>query len=167
MTITLAEVRARAGRLYRQARARFITSFAILVALVILPTPLAAQRPGLTPRAIWAVVMLLLFYTNYRSYKAGRLACAESGGLASIEFYRRELERRTHALTAVLAVAGAAAWGVLLAYESGRPLVSWVPFFAILAVWGVAYYFIRREEVRVIRADLEALKGLIAKNKEL
>ncbi len=166
MSITLAEVRARANRLHRQASVILISSLIGLVLLVIVPTVFVMQRPRPIPRAIWAIVLLMLFYPNFRSYKAGRVALGHTGTTASVEYYRRELERRVSAPRAIVFFAGAAAWGALSAFEGVRPLTSWIPFFFVLAVWGITYYFTRRHEVQSVKADLEQLRRLIARNSD-
>ena len=161
-TLTLAEVRARALRLHRRARIVSIVSLIGLLAFLIVPSVVAVNRPGPIPRAIWVVVMLLLFYPNYRAYKAGRMALGETGNTASVEFYRRELERRASApRTIILILVAAIATVVVL--QSGRPLKSWIPFFVIVAIWAFSFHYTRRHEMREIKADLAEVDRLIAK----
>ena len=162
MTITLEEVRVRAARLQRHARVILIASLVGLLVLVI-NTIFGFDRVGLIPRAGWGTVLLVLFYTSYRSYKAGRRALNEFGGTASVHFYQHELERRINSPRTVLLIGGGTAWGMILAFESGRPLANWIPFFVILAISGVSHHFTRRDEVQKLKADLEAVKLLIAK----
>jgi hypothetical protein len=162
MTLTLAEVHIRARRLHRHARVATIVSLAGLLALLIVPIVVAVNRPGPIPRAIWAVAMLLLLYPNYRAYKAGRTALGETGTTASVEFYRRELERRARAPRTIIFVLVSLMAGVVV-LQSGRPLKSWIPFFVIMAIWAFSYQYTRRHEIQEIKADLKELNRLTAK----
>ena len=166
MTITLAEVRSRTKRLHRQALFTLIASLIGLVLLVIVPTVLPASRPGVIPRIIWAIAMLLLFYPSYRAYKAGRIALADTAATASVDFYRRALERRVQDPRTIIVILGVSISSALLVFESRFPLRKWIPFFVILAIAGISQYFSRRYEVQQIKADLRALKRLNAKNGE-
>jgi hypothetical protein len=163
MTITLAEVRDKAKRLHRQALSTLILSAIGLLMLVIVPTVVTPNQPGLIPRVVWAIAMFLLFYPSYRAYKAGRIALADPGTTASVEFYRRELQRRANDPRTIIVILGVSVWSAMVVFESRFPLKRWIPFFVILAICGITQYFSRRYEMQQIKADLEQLNRLNAR----
>ncbi|HET9132067.1 MAG TPA: sigma-70 region 4 domain-containing protein, partial [Terriglobia bacterium] len=126
---------------------------------------------GVYERIGWGLVIAgLLYVLGYLVYENAQRMRDESINNC-LRFYRRALERkRQHvrhtAVAAIMLVAGAIMVvlpGVvlILQYPVGNIWIKLAPFWIILALWGLAYYLMRRrirDEFRREFATLERLE---------
>jgi hypothetical protein len=161
-------IRGRAQRRYQQLLLQARASIALGFVLCGLFAFSAAKAHALLPRTGWAIVSLWCAWFAYHAYRwfwPERLAVDAPFG-TSLEFYRRELERRRDYLRHGWRRAGLIFCFLGLGLVVLPPIVrspglaaNAVPFFIILTVWFVAYFRLRAGGRRKLEQEIEELRA--------
>ena len=172
------EVRVRAQQ--QQKRARLKARFSIVTGLILFVffgwQTFPIVRGGLLPRMGLGLISLWALYFAYQAYKGirpGRLA-PDTALDATLESYRSELEKqgdyarhiwwKTGLPFCFLGLTLAVVPGLI--QSTGHPgrLMNFVPIFVLLALWLVAFSFIRRRDRQKLQRELEELRAFETAN---
>jgi hypothetical protein len=170
--MSLEEIRRKARKFQNKAR---LTALAAIVIGLILCGVFAgtfAKAQFLVLRIGWGVLSLWGFYGAYQAYKwiwPGSLA--QDATLAtSLDFYRRELERRRDYGRQIWSRSGL--WlcfiglalvvipALIASFRTPRLLLNAVPFFVLLATWFVAFSYIRKRNQGNLQREIDELTAL-------
>jgi len=140
---------------------------AIVFAAGLVRTQNLLSRIGLGVLSLWALYGV---YQVYRRMWPASIA-ADAAWSTSLDFYRKELERRRDYVRDIwrLSVLWLFFIGLallilpmLIATRSNpRLLLNAIPFFVLLLVWFVAFFFIRKRDQRNLQAEIDELKALL------
>jgi hypothetical protein len=177
LKMSVTELRYRA--LEAQSKARFTVLFIIIIGIiccVVFAWSFARAHTALA-RMGWALTSLCTIYAAYHAYKwtwPGSLP-EEAPISTCLEFYRRALERQRDygrrwwrsglpvltLLGVVMAVVGTGARNA-----SPPKLLYAVPFFLLLAIWGVALIFLRKKQgPKILQREIEELRAFERENR--
>jgi FtsH-binding integral membrane protein len=124
------------------------------------------SRIGLGVLSLWALYGV---YQVYRRMWPASLAADAAWG-TSLDFYRRELERRRDYVRDIwrlsvlwlffIGLALLILPTVIATRANPRLLLNGVPFFVLLVVWFIAFFFIRKRDQRNLQAEIDELRAL-------
>jgi len=136
---------------------------AIVFAAGLVRTQNLLSRIGLGVLSIWALYGV---YQVYRRMWPANIA-ADAAWSTSLDFYRKELERRRDYVRDIwrLSVLWLFFIGLALLIlpmligtrANPRLLLNAIPFFVLLLVWFVAFFFIRKRDRRNLQAEIDEL----------
>ena len=165
--MSLGEVRRRARDLHEKQRdaALLWIVLGFVLAACFGWTALKSQGPML--RAGWGLLSVWSLYGAYHARRwiwPGKLT-SDAVASSSLEFYRRELERRRDYAEHVWRRSGLPVAFLGMALLLVPPLskgltVKAAPFFILLAGWLVAFYFQRKRDRARLQRDIDELNGL-------
>ena len=131
-----------------------------------------ARVQEVVPRIGWGVLSLWGLYHVYQAYKwiwPGRLA-ADATLSTSLDFYRRELERKRDYGRHIWRRSGLAFCfaglalivipALIKALETPRLLPNAVPFFVLLVIWFVVFFSMRKRNQQKLQREIDELKAL-------
>jgi hypothetical protein len=173
VTMTLADIQARATRFRATVRDRNITEYAAAALVIAVFGWMAVLIPVLTVKAGALLIILGALYVCWKLHAlAGVSAKAERDAAVSvIDFHRAELQRQRAALSTVwrwyLApfVPGMLVFvgGVTLASSTGLPLADRLATFAaslgLMAAVFTAIWWLNQRAVRALDAEIKALEA--------
>jgi hypothetical protein len=169
--MSLDEIRRKSQALQNKGRLTSLAGTVIGLGLSIFFAVGVARAHGLMPRIGLGVLTLWGLYGAYQAYRMWPRSLAPDATLsASLEFYRRELERRRHQVRDAwrmpylwLLFAGIAflvAPALIGTRSNPRLLVNAIPFFVLLFAWLIAFINIRRRDLRNLGREIDELKAL-------
>lgn len=152
-----------------QTRARLKTLFSIILGVALSS---AFARIAITGRDVIPRLgaTLLSLWSIYFAYQARRWLWPDrlephASASASLQFYRRELERRRDynkhlwrraGLTfCFVGLALMVLPGVIKAFPTPRLLLNVVPFFVLLVAWFVAFFLMRKRQQGQLRLEID------------
>ena len=168
--MSVEEIRRRSKELHEKMKREGLSNGGILLAIIVFSVWGAAVSADLAQRtayllaAAWALIGL---YPTRKRLLSPRLA-GDAGTVAGLRFYRQELERRRDYVRdqwlwiigpTLLAIGGflvPAIRGVLRDPENAPKMA---PFTILLVIWMIAFFFIRRKEVRKTQREIDELKS--------
>ncbi len=167
------QLRVRAQK--HQNRARLKARFSIVSGLILFVffgwQAFPITRRGLLPGMGLALISVWCLYFAYQAYRGtwpGRLA-PDAALDATIKSYRSALERRQDYARHIwrrsglafcfLALALVVVPGLIEAIHHPGLLMNFVPIFVLLAVWLVAFYFIRKRDRQKLQREIEELRA--------
>ncbi len=170
--MSLDEIRRRMQKFQTKGRLTVALSFVIGLFLCVAFALTFAKMHELVSRIGLGVLSLWVLYFIYATYKwiwPAKLA-DEAALSTSLEFYRRELEkkrdynrhvwRRSGLPFCFVGMALLIMPGLIQALETPRLLLNTVPFFTLLVIWFVAFYFIRKRRLQKLQGEIDELKAL-------
>jgi polyferredoxin len=172
MKMSLDEIRRRARKLQTRGRLAALSTIVIGLVLCVLFALTAARPQELLGRIGWAILSLWGSYAAYQAYKwtwPGTLA-ADATLSTSLDFYRRELERkhdyarhvwRRAGLTFCFAGLALVVLPALIgAFRTPRLLLNVAPLLVLLVIWLVVFFSLRRRNRRKLQREIDELKLL-------
>ena len=166
------EIRRKAHQFHTRGRLKALAAIVIGIALCGGFAATCARPQYLVLRIGWGILSLWALYGAYQAYKwiwPGSLA--EDGTLGtSLDFYRRELERRRDYLRHIWRRSGL--WGcftglalvilpgLIASLRAPRLLVNAVPFFVLLTAWFVVFSSLRKRDQRNLQREIDELNAL-------
>ncbi len=156
-----------------QTRARDKTFFSIILGLALSSAVaiIAITGRDVIPRLGAALLSLWSVYFAYQAHRwlwPDRLEPHASAS-ASLQFYRRELERRRDynkhlwrraGLTfCFLGLALMVVPGVIKGFHIPRLLVNFVPFFVLLIAWLVMFFLMRKRQQGELQREIDELRA--------
>jgi hypothetical protein len=168
--MSLDEIRQKAHKLQRRAQAAAVLWIVIGLALCVAFAHSFFKDQGLFLRIGWGILSLWSLYGAYHAYKwIWPGSSAEDGTLrASVESYRNELERqrdyglhiwRRSGLTfCFLGLAFVVLSLMIKALRTPGLLKNAVPFFVLLFLWFIAFYFQRKRGQRRLQREIDELQ---------
>jgi uncharacterized membrane protein len=169
MKMSLDEIRRKAQKLQTKARLEALAWIVIGLVLCVLFAHSCARAQAVVARIGWGMLSLWGLYGAYQASKwiwPGSLA-AHATMNTSLDFYRRELERRHDYVQHVwrragltFCFAGLAVVIVPAALSTPGLLFNAVPFFILLVVWLVAFLFMRKRQQRALQREIDELNAL-------
>ena len=169
--MSLDEIRRKAQALQNKVRLTALAGVVIGLGLSIFFAVAVARARGVMPRLGLGVLIVWGLYGAYQAYRMwpGSLAPDATFG-TSLEFYRRELERRRDQVRDAwrmpylwLLFAGIAflvAPALIGTRSNPRLLVNAIPFFVLLFAWLIAFINIRKRDLRNLGREIDELKAL-------
>jgi hypothetical protein len=170
--MSLEEIRRKAHKFHSRGRLKALTAIVIGIALCGGFAATAAKPQYLLLRIGWGVLSFWGLYGAYQAYKwiwPSSLAGDAALG-TSLDFYRRELERRRdygrhiwHRSGLWLCFVGLAFVvlpALIAALKTPRLLLNAIPFFVLLAGWIVAFVHIRKREQQNLQSEIDELNAL-------
>jgi hypothetical protein len=164
--MSLDEIRRRARKLEEKGRLEAI----VLIAVGLLLCPFfgwtAVRVTETIPRIGWSVLSLWCLYCVWRGYRWvwPRTAATDSPSETSLEFYRSELEKQRDLNQHLWRRSGLVWLFAGLALIIAPAIKQWakngVPFFVLLGIWFVSFFFIRRHKVRSLQREIDELKNV-------
>ena len=170
--MSLDEIRRRAQRLQTISRLKVLAAIVIGLFLCAAFARMAAMVGDLIPRIGWGMMSLWGLYGAYAAYKwiwPGRLT-ADATLSATLEFYRSELERkrdyerhiwrRSGVPFCFAGLALAIIPELIPALQTPRLLLNAVPFFTLLALWFVLFFYLRKRNRLKLQREIDELNAL-------
>jgi hypothetical protein len=170
--MSLEEIRRKAHQFHSRGRLKALTAIVIGIALCGVFAVTFAKPQYLVLRIGWGILSLWALYGAYQAYKwiwPSSLA-ADATLSTSLEFYRRELEKRRDYLRHIWRRSGL--WGcftglalvvipsLMGALRAPRLLVNAVPFFVLLTTWFVVFSSIRKRQRTNLQREIDELNAL-------
>ena len=172
------ELRDRAQQ--HQRRAQLKARFSMVTGLILFVffgwQAFPIVRRGLLPGLGLAMISFWCLYFAYQAYRwtwPGRLA-PDAALNATIKSYRSALEmrqdyarhvwRRSGLTFCFLGLALVVVPGLFQSIHHAGLLMNFVPIFVLLALWLVAFLFIRKRDRRKIQLEIEELRAFEAEN---
>ena len=165
-------IRRRAQEFQRKRRLAALAQMAVGVFLFVSFGRMFVRIDEVVSRAGWAILSLWSVYAAFQAYRwvwPGRLD-ADAAPQTSLTYYRQELERsrdyelnvwRRTGLSWCFLGLGLALTPVLVkASESPRTLINAAPFFILLSIWFVLFFFLRGRKRRKLQREIDELEGL-------
>ena len=172
MQMSLEELRRKAHNFHANGRLKALTAIVIGIALSGAFAATSAKAQYLLLRIGWGVLSFWGLYGAYQAYKwiwPSNLAADAAVG-TSLDFYRKELERRRdygrhiwHRSGLWLSFVGLAFVvlpALIAALKTPRLLLNAIPFFVLLAGWIVAFVHIRKREQQNLQSEIDELNAL-------
>lgn len=170
--MSLEEIRRKAQKLQMKGRLRVLAAMIIGLFLCIAFARMAAVVEDLIPRIGWGMMSLWGLYGAYAAYKwiwPGRLA--EDATLStSLDFYRGELERkrdydrhvwrRSGVIFCFAGLAVAIIPELIPALQTPRLLLNAAPFFTLLVIWFVLFFYLRTRNRLKLQREIDELNAL-------
>jgi hypothetical protein len=170
--MSLEEIRRKAQQFRAKRRLKALTAISIGLALCGVFAGTSAKAQYLVLRIGWGVLSLWGLYGAYQAYKwiwPGSLAGDATLG-TSLDFYRRELERRRDYVRHVwrrsglwlcfIGLAFVVLPALMAALKTPRLLVNAVPFFVLLATWFIAFFYIQKRDQGNLQREIDELTAL-------
>jgi lipopolysaccharide export LptBFGC system permease protein LptF len=177
MKMSLDEIRRKAQRLRTKGRLAALLTIVIGLVLCVFFALTASRPQEVVSRIGWGMLSLWGLYAAYQAYRwtwPGTLA-ADATLSTSLDFYRRELERRHDyarhvwrraGLTFCFAGLALVVLPALIgAFRTPRLLLNVVPLFVLLIIWFVVFFSMRRRNQRRLRREIDELKMLGGENR--
>jgi hypothetical protein len=170
--MSLEEIRRKAHQFHARGRLKALTAIVIGVALCGVFAVTSAKPQYLVLRIGWGILSLWALYGAFQAYKwiwPSNLA-ADATLSTSLEFYRRELEKRRDYLRHIWRRSGL--WGcftglalvvvpsLMGALRAPRLLVNAVPFFVLLTTWFLVFSSIRKRQRTNLQREIDELSAL-------
>lgn len=170
-TMTLETMKARARELSAKTRRELwgsIAGSAIVLGIAVWGMTLT-RDPAM--RLIFALAVAWMAAGQYVVHRGmwSELTGGDAALRTGIEFYRREVERRTYVFRQILqwsfgpvALSLAALILVLIGIANSQsiPLVRMMPFCSLVVVWIGALFMLRRQSRRELQREIEQLRAL-------
>jgi hypothetical protein len=170
--MSLNEIRRKAKALQMKGRLKVLAAMVIGLFLCVAFARMAAVVEDVVPRIGWGMLSLWGLYGAYAAYRwiwPSRLA--EDATLnTSLDFYRRELERRRDYERHIWRSSGlpfcfaglalAIVPELIPALKTPRLLLNAVPFFGLLAVWFVLFFYLRKRNRLKLQREIDELNAL-------
>jgi uncharacterized membrane protein YfcA len=172
MQMSLEEIRRKAHQFHNKARLKALTGIVIGIALCGVFAGTSAKAQYMLLRIGWGVLSLWGIYGAYQAYKwIWPSGLAEDATLGtSLDFYRRELERRrdygrhiwrrSGLWLCFVGLAFVVLPALIAALKAPRLLLNAIPFFVLLAGWFVVFFTIRKRERTNLQREIDALNAL-------
>jgi hypothetical protein len=172
MQMSLEEIRRKAHQFHNKARLKALTAIVIGIALCGVFAGTSAKAQYMLLRIGWGVLSLWGIYGAYQAYKwIWPSGLAEDATLGtSLDFYRRELERRrdygrhiwrrSGLWLCFVGLAFVVLPALIAALKAPRLLLNAIPFFVLLAGWFVVFFTIRKRERTNLQREIDALNAL-------
>jgi hypothetical protein len=166
------EIRRRVQKFQTKGRLTVVAQFAIGLFLCVFFTLTFARIHQVVSRIGLGVLNLWILYFIYATYKEfwPTKFAGEATLSTSLEFYRRELEKKRDYSLHVwrrsglpFCFAGLALLimpGLIEAFGAPRLLLNTVPFFTLLVIWFVVFYFTRKRRLQKLQLEIDELKAL-------
>jgi len=173
---SLDELRRKAKRWQTRARLKTFCSIILGLALSSAFARIAITGRDVIPRL---GATLLSLWSIYFAYQARRWLWPDrlephASASASLQFYRRELERRRDynkrlwrraGLTfCFLGLALMVVPGLIKGFQVPRLLVNFVPFFVLLVAWGVMFFLMRKSQQGKLQREIDELRAFESEN---
>jgi hypothetical protein len=175
--MSLPLLRRRAQELQTKSRLAALAWMAIGLVLAIVFAASLGRTHNLLSRIGLGVLSLWALYGVYQAYRRmwpGSFA-ADAAWSTSLDFYRKELERRRDYVGDIwrLAVLWLLFIGLALLIlpmligtrANPRLLLNAVPFFALLVIWFIAFFFIRKRDQRNLQDEIDELRSLASQGR--
>jgi hypothetical protein len=161
-------LRYKAQQQFQRARSQAQGAIALGLVLCALFAWSSFRADDLLPRIGWAVASLWCAWFAYHAYRwiwPGPLAADAPVG-PSLEFYRRELERRRDYFRHTWLRSGLPFGFLGLAIVIVPPIIrhpslgpNALPFFVLLTGWFIAYFYLRAKKRRELQQEIEELQA--------
>jgi NhaP-type Na+/H+ or K+/H+ antiporter len=163
----------------RQTKDRYaaLLSMAIGLFLCVVFARTFVRVDELIPRLGWALLSLWCIYFVYQANKwiwPGRLA-PDATASTSLQFYRRELEkrrdygrhvwRRAGLTLCFLGMGMIVVPGLIKSLQAPRLLLHAVPFFVLLAIWFAIFFAMRKRNQQKLQQEIDELRMLERENR--
>lgn len=170
--MSLNEIRHRVQELQAKSRWGALTWIVLGLALSVMFAGTAAKGPNGLPRLGWAILSIWGLWGAFQAYKWiwPRTLASDANWSTSADFYRRELERkrdygrhiwiRSGLWLCFLGLALVVAPGLIAAIQSPRLLLNMAPFFLLMAIWIISFFFLRKREREKLRREIDELERL-------
>jgi hypothetical protein len=171
------EIRLRAQKLQMKSRLATFMWVGIGLFLAVSFGRAIATIQGTVPRIGLAILSLWGVYGAYHAYKwiwPGRLA-PDATFATSLEFYRRELERKRDYGRHIWQRSGLAVcflgMAILLlpplvkGIENPRLLLNAAPFFTLLAIWFPLFFIIGKRQMRKLQKEIDEMNAVEKENR--
>jgi muconolactone delta-isomerase len=170
--MSLEEIRRKAHQFQAKGRWKALIAIVIGIALCGVFAVTSAKAQYLVLRIGWGVLSLYGLFSAYQAYKwiwPSSLAADATVG-TSLEFYRRELERRRDYVRHIWRRSGV--WwcfvglaliilpAMMASLKNPKLLLNAVPFFVLLSVWFVAFFSIRKRQRQKLQREIDELNAL-------
>jgi uncharacterized integral membrane protein len=169
ITMSVDEIRRKAHKLQRRAQAAAVLWIVIGLTLCVAFAHSFVKDQGLLLRIGWGILSLWSLYGAYQAYRwiwPGNLV-EEGTSRTSVESYRSELERqrdygrhiwRRAGLTfCFLGLAFVVLAALIQALATPQLLVNAVPFFVLLLIWFIAFFFQRKRGQQRLQKEIDEL----------
>jgi uncharacterized integral membrane protein len=170
--MSLDEIHRKVQRLQKSGRIGAIAGIVLGVAMSVVFAITCWKVPYAVTRTGWATLSVWCLYFAFQAYKLtwpGSLA-PDANWSTSVEFYRRELERkrdytrhiwiRSGLWLCFLGLALIVVAPMVLFIRTPRLLLNAVPFFALLAIWLVSFFAIRKRSQAKLQLEIDELSRL-------
>ena len=170
--ISLDEIRRKAQKFQTKSRLKVLAGMVIGLFLFVLFAHMSAEVPDVVPRIGWGMLSLWGLYCAYQTYKWiwPRKPAEDTTLSTSLDFYRSELERRRDyerniwrrsGLTfCFLGLALALIPELIPALQTPRLLLKAAPFFTLLAIWFVLFFYVRKRNRLKLQREIDELTAL-------
>jgi hypothetical protein len=168
----LDEIRRKAQKFQTKSRLKVLAAIVIGLFLCVAFARMSAVVQDVIPRIGWGVMSLWGLYGAYAAYKwiwPRRLAEDATLG-TSLDFYRSELERRrdyerhiwrrSGLIYCFAGVALALIPELIPALETPRLLLKAAPFFVLLVLWFVLFFYIRKRNRLNLQREIDELNAV-------
>ena len=168
------ELRVRAQQ--QQKRARLKAQFSMIGGFIVFVFFAwnFSKAHEVVPRAGLGLISLWGLYFAYQAYKRIWRPTPDTALDATLESYRSELEkqgdyarhvwRRSGVTFCFLGLALVVVPGLIKSIEHPGLLMNFVPILVLLALWFVAFFFIRRRDRQKLQREIEALRAFETEN---
>jgi len=170
--MSLEEIRRRMQKFQTKGRLTVVAQFAIgLVLLVFFALTFAKIHAAVSRIGLGVLILWILYfiYATYNGIWPAKLA-DETPLNTSVQFYCRELEkkrdynrhiwRRSGLPFCFVGMALLILPGLIKALEAPRLLLNTMPFFTLLVIWFIAFYFTRKRRLQKLQREIDELKAL-------
>jgi hypothetical protein len=170
--MSLDEIRRKAQKLQMKARLAALAWFVMGLLLCVFFARSSVKADAVVTRIGFGMLSLWGAYGAYQGYKwiwPGTLA-ADATLSTSLNFYRKELERRHDYVQHIWRRAGLtfcfAGLAVVIVpplisvLRTPRLLVNAVPFFVLLAIWLAVFFPMRKRQQRRLQQEIDELNAL-------
>jgi len=170
--MSLDEIRRKAEKFQTKSRLKVLMGMVIGLFVCVAFARMSAEIPDIVPRIGWGMLSLWGLYCAYATYKwiwPRRLA-GNATLTTSLDFYRSELERRRDyerniwrrsGLTFCFAGLALALIPELIpALQTPRLLLKAAPFFTLLAIWFVLFFYVRKRNRLKLQREIDELTAL-------
>ncbi len=166
------EIRRKAKKVQIKRRIAALASIAIGLFIFVVFARNFVRVQEVVPRIGWGILSLWGLYGVYQAYKwiwPGTLA-PTAGVSTSLDVYRKELERmrdhgrhiwrRSGLPFCFLGLALIVLPTMINALQTPRLLMNTVPFFTLLAIWFVVFFFAGKRRMQKLQRQIDELNAL-------
>ncbi|MGP0071282.1 MAG: hypothetical protein ACLPWF_05035 [Bryobacteraceae bacterium] len=170
--MSINEIHRRVQRLQRSGRFGAIAGIVLGVAMSVVFAITCSKVQYAVTRTGWATLSVWCLYFAFQAYKLtwpGSLS-PDANWSTSVEFYRSELERKRDYMQHIwirsglwlcfLGLALIVVPPMVLFIRTPRLLLNAVPLFALLAIWLVSFFFLRKREQEKLQREIDELERL-------
>jgi hypothetical protein len=169
--IPVEEIREKAQKLQRKARREVLLFYAFALLFVVFFGRSFARTHETLPRIGLSLLIAWSLYFPYQAQKRiwPRSSAAKVASTTSLDFYRRELERRRDYARHVwqwllgpifFSLGIFLLPAVIKAIQNPRLWLNLLPFGLLLAIWSALYCPLRKRELRKLQWEIDALDTL-------